>query len=210
MKKFKFIALIGILALALGAVTAQAALFSNGSFENPTSTPVGQFLTLGSGSTAIDSWTVGGSGIDWIGTYWTAQDGDRSLDMNALSAGSIAQTFETILNQQYEVKFWMAGNPAGDPIIKTQNVAAAAANADFTFDIRGHDLVNMGWVEKSFVFTATGTSTTLTFTSLDNTACGPALDNVSVNAIPIPPSALLLGSGLLGLVGLGWRRRQES
>lgn len=28
-------------------------------------------------------------------------------------------------------------------------------------------------------------------------------------AVPIPPTALLLGSGLLGLVGLGWRRRKE-
>lgn len=28
--------------------------------------------------------------------------------------------------------------------------------------------------------------------------------------LPLPPSALLLGSGLLGLVGLGWRRRQTN
>jgi hypothetical protein len=28
--------------------------------------------------------------------------------------------------------------------------------------------------------------------------------------VPLPPSALLLGSGLLGLVGLGWRRRKTS
>ena len=27
-------------------------------------------------------------------------------------------------------------------------------------------------------------------------------------AVPLPPSALLFGSGLLGLVGLGWRRRK--
>ena len=28
--------------------------------------------------------------------------------------------------------------------------------------------------------------------------------------VPLPPSALLLGSGLLGLVGLGWRRRKTN
>ena len=36
------------------------------------------------------------------------------------------------------------------------------------------------------------------------------LDNVKVTAVPLPPTALLLGSGLLGLVGLGWRRRKTS
>jgi hypothetical protein len=31
----------------------------------------------------------------------------------------------------------------------------------------------------------------------------------SFEPIPLPPSAVLLGSGLLGLVGLGWRRRKS-
>jgi hypothetical protein len=30
------------------------------------------------------------------------------------------------------------------------------------------------------------------------------------NMVPVPPSVLLLGSGLLGLVGLGWRRRKTN
>jgi len=32
----------------------------------------------------------------------------------------------------------------------------------------------------------------------------------TLSTVPLPPSMLLLGSGLLGLVGLGWRRRQAS
>jgi hypothetical protein len=43
-------------------------------------------------------------------------------------------------------------------------------------------------------------------TEFDNisltTQCTPS------SAVPIPPTALLLGSGLLGLVGLGWRRKK--
>jgi hypothetical protein len=34
--------------------------------------------------------------------------------------------------------------------------------------------------------------------------------SASTTPVPLPPSALLLGSGLLGLVGLGWRRRKVS
>jgi hypothetical protein len=33
--------------------------------------------------------------------------------------------------------------------------------------------------------------------------------DVDPPAVPIPPTALLLGSGLLGLVGLGWRRKKS-
>jgi hypothetical protein len=33
-------------------------------------------------------------------------------------------------------------------------------------------------------------------------------DNTKVSAVPIPPSALLMGSGLLGLVGVGLRRQR--
>jgi hypothetical protein len=36
------------------------------------------------------------------------------------------------------------------------------------------------------------------------------VDNFGSSPVPLPPSVLLLGTGILGLVGLGWRRRKTS
>jgi hypothetical protein len=44
------------------------------------------------------------------------------------------------------------------------------------------------------------------FSGTTSTTIG--IDNFG--AVPLPPSALLLGSGLLGMIGLGWRRRRSS
>jgi hypothetical protein len=58
-----------------------------------------------------------------------------------------------------------------------------------------------------------GIVSTTAFGSLNITSDGvsfPSLDHLYVgSAVPIPPSALLLGSGLLGLLGLGWRRKSS-
>jgi hypothetical protein len=54
--------------------------------------------------------------------------------------------------------------------------------------------------------------TLLTFKTTTNGETGGnfKMNNFVDAPIPLPPSALLLGSGLLGLVGLGWRRRKNS
>lgn len=190
---------------------SQGASFTNGSFEsgiNP-----GSFTTLSSGDgTSITGWTVSNSSIDYIGSYWTAADGSRSLDLDgrAVQGAVASQAFDTVPTTTYRVRFAMAGNPDNGPTIKEVRVSAASDSADFTFDVTGHTRSSMGWEEKIFLFVATGATTTLTLASLTSSSggfcCwGPAVDNVRVDAVSEPTSLLLFGAMLVG-VGVAARR----
>ena len=209
-------------------MAARANLVTNGSFETGPSIPVfPPFVSLTAGSTAITGWLVTAGNIDYGingNGSWAASDGARSLDMNGNAAGTIAQTFATIAGGLYDVLFDLAGDFYGGPAIKVLRVSAAGQSQDYSFNATGHTASNMGWTTKTFEFTATGTSTTLSFASRDiqeatscsnynlgaGVACfGPTLDNVRVTAVvasvPEPATIVLMG---LGLAGLGWRKRR--
>lgn len=184
-------ALIAMVAtIALPGATLASTSVSNGSFETGTYGG-GAFQTLNAGATNMTGWTVGGAGIDWIKTYWTAEDGSMSLDLNAFAPGTIRQDLATTANSTYVVQFSLAGNPACGPTVKTLTVSATgAAPHAYNFDTIGHSASNMGWTTQSYSFVATSASTPLTFTSTTaGSVCGPALDNVSVTVqAPPPPS----------------------
>jgi choice-of-anchor C domain-containing protein len=217
MKKLVILAAVLMCLPFMWSAAAQANLLTNGSFESGMD-PGGSFITLSAGSTDITGWTVTAGSIDYIGGYWTAADGNRSLDMNGLGQGSIQQTFPTTLGQAYRVTFALAGNFDGGPNPKTLTVSAAGQTQNFTFsEPAGWSHSNMGWVQETFGFTANSGLTTLTFTGDPTlnpgwwgnvTPFGPTLDNVTANAVPVPPGVLLLGSGLVGL-GL-WRLRSKA
>jgi choice-of-anchor C domain-containing protein len=219
MKKLNLIAVTGILAVALGAATAQANLITNGSFEEGNysqSYPPYDFMRLSAApdpsATAITGWTVTQGSVDWINTYWKAADGSKSIDLSGAEgdAGVLAATsFATTKGSQYKITFALSGNfdNGNGPVAVI--VSAGSQSETYTFDYFSdwtHD--NMGWQTKTFSFTAEDDTTTLKFSSGTSSGYGPVIDNV--NVVPIPPSALLLGTGLLGLVGLGWRRRKVS
>ena len=64
----------------------------NGSFETGIAISPDPFKTLNAtDSTSIAGWTVTSGSIDYIGSYWTAQDGGRSLDMNGLTPVLLAR-----------------------------------------------------------------------------------------------------------------------
>ena len=161
-------------------------------------------MTLSGGSTAITGWTVGGNSIDYIGSYWQAQDGSRSIDLAGSGNGSIAQTFATHIGTTYTVTYWIGRNPDGGANPRTGFVSAGGNQIAFSYDDVSSSKADMKWEQETFDFIATGTSTTLSFASdplTSNGFYGPALDNVSISSAVPEPAAwalMLLGFGLVG------------
>jgi len=207
MRKTRLAVLVAVLTATVLAWGGSAGAYPivNGSFEDGPA--VGSFVTLYSGDTSINGWVVaaGSISIDYIGSYWTASDGVRSIDLAGDTDGAIAQTLSTVPGTTYRVNFDLAGNPDNSNKIKHLQVSAGGNVQDYWFDATGYTRSNMGWTEQVFFFTALDYSTTLQFASIGNNAWGPALDNVRLSPVPLPAAVWLLGSGLIGLVGL--RRR---
>lgn len=208
-----YLVILAILAVVFGAAAAQANLIANGSFENGAPN-IGAFITVSptTNSTSITGWSVTSGTVDYIGTYWKASDGVRSIDMSGSPGnGVLASTqFNTTPNAQYVILFDLAGNFEHNAEYRKIEVSAGDNDEIFTFiKPLNWSFQNMGWQTQTFYFTATGDTTTLTFQSLSTDVyCGPALDNVRGFQVPLPSAGILLGSGLLGLAG--WRRFRKA
>jgi choice-of-anchor C domain-containing protein len=155
-------------------------LLVNSSFEEGPPLNGNPFILLEKGSTAIKGWIVTRGNIDIAGAGWQAADGKRSLDMNGVVKGGIAQTFKTIKGGRYRVTFSLSGNPGLGGGEGKLVVSAAGKSAEFVFNTAGKTEQNMGWVTRTWEFTALDSQTTLEFYSLTEGVAGPALDNVAV------------------------------
>lgn len=213
MKKILKIALSS--ALVGLAASASAATFVNGSFEM--GNDPGSFSTETAGSNAITGWEIGGFGVDYIGNYWMASDGVRSIDLSALSAGSVSQAFETISGVDYTVSFDLSGNPDGGTETRTAIVSIDGSLPSVqTYVVSpANSRETMNWQTFSYSFTAFASVSRLVFASADFSPFGPALDNVSVvadgggigAAVPEPATWAMLVIGF-GMVGVSVRSRR--
>lgn len=198
--------LFAVTALAsVASVQAAPNLVTNGSFE--IGTDPGGFTTLNSGdNTSIVGWTVGGHSVDYIGTYWNASDGKRSVDLAGNNAGSVGQTVTGLtIGGVYHLTFDLAGNPDGAPQTKVTVVGADTTTTTFNVLNTG-SLSNMSWANYGVYFTATSTSAFISFASgTPNSPYGPALDNVSLTAAPAPAAIVPMALG----VAVGYRRRRS-
>lgn len=208
------IALAPIVGSTMAAASVPVNLIMNGSFEMGTAPGALGYSQLSAGNSAITDWTIAGDSIDYISTYWTASnDSSRSLDLNGATTGKVQQQVSLTSGQQYLLNFDLAGNPddAGDTkYMEVVITNGSTVSQTYSFDTTGNTRTDMGWVTESLLFTADATANyTFTFASLDTGPYGPALDNVTLSAVPLPPAVILFGSALVGVTLLGRRRRGE-
>lgn len=210
---FRSILLVAAMLSGLAA-PAMAAELANGSFELGADPGPGP-MDLGTGSTAIAGWTVGGAGLDYVASYWQAADGARSLGLSGPGPSSISQDFATEAGGWYAILFDMSGDPAGGSTTKQLVVSVdGVPQLTQTYQVTAaNSRAAMGWQTYFLEFTAFSTMTTLSFASLAADDFGPALDNVmlfDVGAMPSPvPEPLtwaLMGIGFATL-GTAVRRR---
>ena len=212
MRLAKILSAAVIAAGILGAGAASAAGVVNGSFETggPGDAGLGGFSTLGGGSTSINGWTVTGDSVDWINGYWQGADGTHSVDLNGVGVGGVEQLISTTPGKTYKLSFSLSGNPDNGSDTKTMLVSAGqgVGSYSYAFTTPPNSRGSMNWVDDSLTFTASGPSTLISFqsTTTGNCCWGPALDNVSLSAVPEPTTWAMAVLGF-GLMGVALRRR---
>lgn len=192
---------------ALACVPALATpVILNPSFENGPNP--GGFTTILGGGGGLSDWTVTGHSIDYIGNYWVASDGGRSVDLAGNDPGGVSQLVSGFtVGGYYILYFDMSGNPDGGSNPKNLTLGITGEpNQGFAFNTSGVSHGAMGWTQNSYTFQASATSLTISFAFADSGPWGAALDNVSIEQVPEPASMVLVG---LGLAALGFARRRR-
>ena len=185
----RFVAVVagGLLLLLPMALPAQAAAFTNGSFETPVVTDPLHYQTYSAVSTAIPGWTVTQGSVDLVGIYWQASDGNQSVDLDGTSPGQICQTFTSTTGGLETATFDLSHNPDGGTTSGTVNVLANGVSAGtFTHNTPISYRGNMEYQSHAVTFPVSAlTPTTLCFESLSGTSFGPVIDNVQLTlAVP--------------------------
>lgn len=205
---------IGLLTLLTFLVPTPASAISilvNGSFESGPPIPTFDINILG-GSTAIDGWTETGEGIDYLGPPWDVTAGVRGIDLDGNDiVGGIQQTFATTPGQRYLLAFDLSGNPGGPPLLKQMRLDIAGLTQNYSHDSTGQIREALLWQAISLPFVASGSTTTLAFTSLSpaGNSFGALIDNVSVAPVPEPATLLLVSAGSVYVMSKSrqWKRK---
>jgi Protein of unknown function (DUF642) len=182
-----------VVSLAPGALAGgPETLVENGGFEKPEVTGAFQEKT----GTEIPGWTITGC-VDLVADpAFDAARGHQSLDLNgsvhtgttpcaANAKGSIKQTIDTDANQDYILRFFLAGNPGcmeTDKVKVLDVYWGGVLVATFRYDTTGQSPTNIDWQLRVLELRAKAGSTVLEFKSANPGNCGPMIDAVRVRA----------------------------
>jgi choice-of-anchor C domain-containing protein len=175
--------------------SARADTLANGDFETGPAIPAQGILAVPPGNPALDGWTVVGGAINIVSNdYWASFSGTRSVALSSSGPGGILQSFASNAGSIYRLTFSMSGEPFSVPTVKNLRVQAGGTSQDFTFDVTPAWHWDMKWQQHTLDFVAPGPSTTVTLSSLDASAFGPAIDAVSVAFVSagVTPTPLAL------------------
>ncbi|MFZ1085752.1 MAG: PEP-CTERM sorting domain-containing protein [Terracidiphilus sp.] len=212
--RFSLVLTLLAIAFSLSASAHASSILADGGFEAAgggnvyyaTSTIDGGSWTVTQGAVYIDN-------LDpWV------YDGANSLNLtgaNLYAPNSIDQILTTVVGQQYAVNFW-ANADISNTFSLTQNglsvSGAPTSIAQNGFPDQIDPLGNSAlFVDYSGLFTATTTSTDLSFTAIGNPSIGSPnfsviIDDASVTPTPEPGSLLLMLTGILALALLAGRK----
>jgi hypothetical protein len=190
-RKIITIAVIAMLSIGAQAGIASADLVQNGGFES---------------SPNFVDWTA--TGAVTIDTASPCQGNNDALYTAA--GATLYQTLSTTKGQVYTVSFYLK-----EPVSAgASNFEALWGTSLASMTVLDTPKVTVGTGYEEFQFNVTAPNVTSTSEIIEFKATGPAasqfqLDNVSVTPTPIPAAAWLLGSGLMGLLGLRNEKRSK-
>jgi hypothetical protein len=163
--------------------------FQNGDLEQPNLSGA-CFVMVASGG-SIGPWRVGLAGVDQLGSGSSFSPANQSIDLNALDAGSISQTFATLPGVEYSVGIKAAANSVGPPAAKTFTIgvdSSGAQPATYSASKPGGawcetSSANSSFDSYSYNFVATAAATTLTIASTTSGRFGPIVDDVTMSLL---------------------------